>query len=148
MAEILDIFGGWTWWIIAGVLLLSELLATSIFLVWFGLAALTVGLADLFLGLNWQTEVIAFVVLSVVYLLLGRRFVRTRATDEVDQPYLNQRVNAFVGRTAVVHEPIVNGEGKVSIDDALWRVTGTDAPAGSRVRITGGSGMVLETEPA
>ena len=57
MAEILDIFGGWTWWIIAGVLLLSELLATSIFLVWFGLAALTVGLADLFLGLNWQTEV-------------------------------------------------------------------------------------------
>ena len=29
MAEILDIFGGWTWWIIAGVLLLSELLATS-----------------------------------------------------------------------------------------------------------------------
>ncbi len=148
MADILGVFGDWTWWIIAGVLLVSELLATSVFLVWFGLAALTVGLADLFLGLNWQTEVIVFVVLSVVYLLLGRRFVRTRATDEVDQPYLNQRVNAFVGRTAVVHEPIVNGEGKVRIDDALWRATGTDAPAGARVRITGGSGMVLETEPA
>ncbi len=148
MAEILDLFGGWTWWIIAGVLLLSELLVTSVFLVWFGLAALTVGLVDIFLGLAWQTETILFVVLSVIYLLLGRRYVRTRATDEVDQPYLNQRVNTFVGRTAVVHEPIVNGEGQVRIDDALWRATGTDAPAGSRVRITGGSGMVLETEPA
>jgi len=148
MAEILGAFGGWTWWIIGGVLLLSELLATSIFLVWFGLAALSVGLADAFLGLNWQTEIILFVVLSVVYVLLGRRYMKTRATDEVDQPYLNQRVNAFVGRTAVLHEAIVNGEGKVRIDDALWRVTGTDAPAGSRVLITGGSGMVLETEPA
>ncbi len=148
MAEILGVFGDWTWWIIGGVLLVGELVATSIFLVWFGLAALTVGLADVFLNLNWQTEIILFVVLSVAYVLIGRRYMKTRATDEVDLPYLNQRVNAFVGRTAVVHEAIVNGEGKVRIDDALWRVRGTDAPAGSRVRITGGSGMVLETEPA
>lgn len=148
MAEILGSFGDWTWWIIGALLLVSELVATNIVLVWFGLAALSVGLADLFLGLSWQMEVILFVVLSVIYLLLGRRYVRTRATDEVNVPYLNQRVNAFVGRTAVLHEAIVNGEGKVRMDDALWRVTGTDAPAGSRVRITGGSGMVLETEPA
>ena len=148
MAEILGAFGGWTWWIIGGVLLFSELVATSIFLVWFGLAALTVGLADVILDLNWQTEIILFVILSVVYVLIGRRYMKTRATDEVDQPYLNQRVNAFVGRTAVLHEAIVNGEGKVRIDDALWRVTGTDAPAGSRVLITGGSVMLLETEPA
>ncbi len=147
MAEFLDSFGDWTWWIIGALLLVSELVATNIVLVWFGLAALSVGLADLFLGLSWQMEVILFVVLSVIYLLLGRRYVRTRATDEVNVPYLNQRVNAFVGRTAVLHEAIVNGEGKVRMDDTLWRVTGTDAPAGSRVRITGGSGMVLETEP-
>ncbi|MEM7634784.1 MAG: NfeD family protein [Pseudomonadota bacterium] len=148
MAEVLGVFGDWTWWIIAGLLLVSELVATSIVLVWFGLAALSVGLVDLFLGLSWQMEVILFVVLSVIYLLLGRRYVKTRATNEVNLPYLNQRVNAFVGRTVVLHEAIVNGEGKVRMDDALWRVTGTDAPAGTRVRITGGSDMVLETEPA
>jgi len=148
MAEILGLFGGWTWWIIGAVLLVGELLATSIFMVWLGLAALSVGLADVFLDLNWQTEVILFVVLSVAYVLIGRRYTRTRSTDETDQPYLNQRMNAFVGRTAVLHEAIENGEGKVRIDDALWRVTGTDAPVGSRVLITGGSGMVLETEPA
>lgn len=148
MAEILGFFGDWTWWIIGGLLLVSELVATSIVLVWFGLAALSVGVADLFLGLSWQMEIILFVVLSVIYLVLGRRYVRTRATDEVNLPYLNQRVNAFVGRTAVLHEAIVNGEGKVRMDDALWKVTGTDAPAGSRVRVTGASGMVLETEPA
>ena len=148
MAEILGFFGNWTWWIIGTLLLVSELVATNIVLVWFGLAALSVGVADLFLGLSWQMEIVLFVVLSVIYLVLGRRYVRPRATDEVNLPYLNQRVNAFVGRTAVLHEAIVNGEGQVRIDDALWRVTGTDAPAGSRVRITGGSGMVLQTEPA
>ena len=148
MAEIVGMFGGWTWWIIGGVLLVSELLATSIFLVWFGLAALTVGLADLFFDLNWQTETVLFIVLSVLYVLIGRRYMGARTTEETDQPYLNQRVNAFVGRTAVLHEAIVDGEGKVRIDDALWRVTGTDAPAGSRVLIVGGAGMVLETEPA
>ncbi len=148
MAEIMDLFGDWTWWIIAGVLLVSELVATSIVLVWFGLAALTVGLAALSGSGFVLDEVIVFVVLSVIYLLLGRCYVRTRATDEANLPYLNQRVNAYVGRTAVLHEAIENGEGKVRMDDALWRVTGTDAPAGSRVRITGGSNMVLETEPA
>ena len=147
MSEVVGLFGGWTWWIIGAILLVGELLATSIFLVWFGLAALTVGLADLFLSLNWQTEIVLFVVLSVVYVLVGRRYMGNRGAVADDQPYLNQRMNAFVGRTVVLHEAIVNGEGKVRIDDAIWRVTGTDAPAGSKVLITGGSGVVLETEP-
>ena len=139
MAEILGFFGDWTWWIIGGLLLVSELVATNIVLVWFGLAALSVGrgrpvsgpeLAD-----GNHSVCRAFDRLSGAWTALCQD---TRATDEVNLPYLNQRVNAFVGRTTVLHEPIVNGEGKVSMDDALWKVTGTDAPAGSRVRVTGG----------
>jgi membrane protein implicated in regulation of membrane protease activity len=148
MAELMELFGGWTWWIIAAVLLVSELLVMSIFLVWLGLAALTVGIVDLIVGLEWQAEVVLFVILSVVYVFIGRRNMRTRAEDTTDQPHLNQRINAFVGRTVVLHEAIANGEGKVKLDDALWRVSGTDAPAGSSVRITGVSGMMLLSEPA
>ncbi len=148
MAELMDFFGGWTWWIIAAVLLVSELLTMTIFLVWLGLAALSVGIVDLILGLDWRAEAVLFVLLSVIYVWFGRGYMKTRAVDETDQPHLNQRINAYVGRTVVLHEAIVNGEGKVRLDDAVWRVRGADAPAGEKVRIVGVSGMLLETEPA
>ncbi len=148
MEQLLDIFGIWTWWIIAAVLLVAELLVMSVFLVWFGIAALSVGVLALFLQLGWQMELLLFVVLSGVYLLLGRRYVKTRAASETDQPFLNQRAQAYVGQTVILFEAIENGRGKVRLDDAIWQVAGKDAPAGSKVRITGVSGMVLQSEPA
>jgi membrane protein implicated in regulation of membrane protease activity len=147
MEELLGVFGIWTWWIIAAVLLVSELLVMSIFLVWLGVAALTVGIVELLVDLPWQIEVLLFVVLSTSYVLLGRRYMKTRAASETDQPFLNQRTGAYVGRTVVLLEAIENGRGKVQIEDAIWQVEGEDAPAGSKVRITGTSGMILKSEP-
>lgn len=148
MEQILDLSGVWTWWIVAAVLLVAELLVMSVFLVWFGIAALTVGLLALFLQLGWQMELLLFVVLSTVYVLLGRGYMKTRAASETDQPFLNQRAQAYVGQTVVLFEAIENGRGKVRLDDAIWQVAGQDAPTGSKVRITGVSGMVLQSEPA
>lgn len=148
MEQLLGIFGVWTWWVIAAVLLVAELLVMSVFLVWFGIAALSVGLLALFLDLGWQLELLLFVVLSTLYVFLGRAYMKTRAASETDQPFLNQRAQAYVGQTAVLFEAISNGRGKVRLDDSVWLVTGSDAPAGSRVRITGVSGMVLQSEPA
>lgn len=147
MEELLGYFGVWTWWIVAAALLLLELMVMSIFLVWLGIAALTVGLIDMVAGLGWQAEVLLFAVLSVIYVYLGRRYMKTRAAQETDQPHLNQRVNAFVGRTVELLEPIENGRGKVKFGDAIWQVSGEDAPAGTKVKITAVSGMVLECEP-
>jgi membrane protein implicated in regulation of membrane protease activity len=148
MEQLLDIFGIWTWWIIAAVLLVAELLVMSVFLVWFGIAALSVGVLALFADIGWQMELLLFVVLSGIYLLLGRRYMKTRAASETDQPFLNQRAQAYVGQTVILFEAIENGRGKVRFDDAIWQVAGQDAPAGSKVRITGVSGMVLQSEPA
>lgn len=147
MEQLLGIFGVWTWWVIAAVLLVAELLVMSVFLVWFGIAALSVGLLALFLQLGWQLELLLFVVLSTLYVFLGRAYMKTRAASETDQPFLNQRAQAYVGQTAVLFEAISNGRGKVRLDDSVWLVTGSDAPAGSKVRITGVSGMVLQSEP-
>ncbi|MGB7204921.1 MAG: NfeD family protein [Anderseniella sp.] len=147
MGILMELMGGWTWWIIAAILLVSELLVMSIFLVWLGLAALTVGIIDLIFVTDWHIEAILFVVLGIVYLFLGRKYMKSRGEFTSDQPHLNQRINSFVGRTVVLHEPIVNGEGKVQFDDAFWKVTGVDTPAGTKVRITGLAGMVLLCEP-
>jgi membrane protein implicated in regulation of membrane protease activity len=148
MEQLLGSIGIWVWWIIAAVLLIAELLVMTVFLVWLGAAALTVGLIELFVDLGWQLEVFLFVVLSTIYVLVGRRYVNTRSEPRDGDPALNQRTSAYVGRTVVLHEAIVNGQGKVKLDDALWRVEGTDAPAGSKVRIVAASAMALQTEPA
>ena len=52
----------------------------------------------------------------------------------------------FEGDT-VLSEPIEQGSGRVKVDDSVWRVTGPDAPAGTKVRVTGGDGAVLTVEP-
>jgi membrane protein implicated in regulation of membrane protease activity len=43
----------------------------------------------------------------------------------------------------VLTEPIVEGSGRVAIDDSIWQVRGPDAPAGTRVVVTGADGSVL-----
>ena len=45
-------------------------------------------------------------------------------------------------------EPIVNGVGKVHVDDSTWKVNGVDVEAGTRVRVTGVRSTVLQVVPA
>jgi membrane protein implicated in regulation of membrane protease activity len=120
--------------------MIFEVAAPGIFFLWFGIAALIVGaLAILFgeaLGLGWQLQVILFLGLSVIAVFIGRRLIG--ATDVVsDEPLLNMRGEQLVGQVVTLEEATVNGRGRARIGDSLWRVTGPDLAAGSRVRITG-----------
>jgi membrane protein implicated in regulation of membrane protease activity len=145
MQQFLPFLGGWTWWVIAGILLLVELLLPGVFLMWLGLAAAIIGVIDLFADLSWQVEIAAFAVLSVLLVL----FVRPRVASTQREPSnLNQRMYDYVGRSYVLHDAIVNGRGKVRIDDTLWMVTGTDRDKGEWVKVKGVEGTRLIVEPA
>jgi inner membrane protein len=61
---------------------------------------------------------------------------------------LNQRMYDYVGRTYVLDEAIVNGRGKIRIDDTLWMVTGADRGKGEWVKVTAVDGSRLIVEPA
>ncbi|HMM65109.1 MAG TPA: NfeD family protein, partial [Mesorhizobium sp.] len=50
----------------------------------------------------------------------------------------------LIGRTATLAEPIREGRGRIQLGDTLWRVSGPDLPAGTRVRVTGASDTELE----
>ena len=80
-------------------------------------------------------QVIVFLVLSVLSVVLGKHLLHATRGDDTDQPLLNQRDLQLVGHTATLEEPISNGTGRVRLGDALWRVSGPDLPAGTRVRI-------------
>ncbi|MEK1854455.1 MAG: NfeD family protein [Phyllobacterium sp.] len=132
--------GPWNWVVLGLILMIFEVAAPGIFFLWFGVAALIVGVvAILFgeaLGLGWQIQVILFLVLSVIAVFIGRRLIG--ATDVVsDEPLLNMRGEQLIGQVVTLEEATVNGRGRARVGDSLWRVTGPDLAAGTRVRITG-----------
>lgn len=147
IASIIDTLGGWSWWVLGLVLLGIEVLLPGFFFLWFGIAAILIGISALLIDWPWQMQVLGFVLLSIVAALLGRKFAGNPETDTAD-PLLNLRAGRLTGRTFVLAEPIVEGAGRVAVDDSVWQVRGPDAPAGARVKVTGADGSVLTVESA
>ena len=54
----------------------------------------------------------------------------------------------LVGRSGDLVEPIVNGRGRVKIDDSTWRAEGSDAPIGTRIVVVGVQGATLKVDRA
>jgi membrane protein implicated in regulation of membrane protease activity len=137
----------WHWWSLGALLLIVELLAPGMFFIWMGESAFVVGaVVWLFPGLSFEHQVLLFSVLSVLSIAVFRRFLRTNPI-QTDRPLLNQRAAQYVGRVFTLAEPIVNGRGKIRVDDSTWRVEGDDCPAGARVRVTDAEGVVLRVAP-
>jgi hypothetical protein len=140
--DLIETLGGWSWWVLGLVLLGIEVLLPGFFFLWFGIAAILIGLSALLVDWPWQMQVVGFVVLSLVTALIARRFVGTRNGDTAD-PHLNLRASRLEGQTFVLAEPIVEGRGRIRIDDGVWQVRGPDAPAGARIKVIGADGSVL-----
>jgi hypothetical protein len=135
----------WNWLILAGILLLAELALPGIFLIWLALAAGLMWIVTIFVDLGWQMELVLFAILSVISVLALRpRFVGHDVIS--DQPHLNQRMFNYVGQSYVLAAPIVNGRGKLKIEDTMWEVEGPDSDAGQKVRVSGVNGMKLKVE--
>ena len=140
-----DVFA---WAAFALVLIAAEALAPGAFMLWLGFAAAAVFLIVLLspLEIPLLVQVGAFVVLSFVSIQVYRKWFRSRERQS-DQPALNRRTAALVGRVVTLERAIVDGRGRVQIADAYWDVSGPELPAGSQVRITGGDAMTLQVEP-
>lgn len=140
-----DVFA---WAAIALALFAAETIAPGAFMLWLGFAAVAVFLAVLVLpGIPLLAQVAAFVVLGFVSIQVYRTWFRGRERQS-DQPALNRRAAALVGRVVPLERGIVQGRGRVQIADAYWDVAGPELPAGTPVRITGAEGMTLMVEPA
>ncbi|MCL6706580.1 NfeD family protein [Pseudomonas sp. R2.Fl] len=143
--------GPWNWWILGLILLAAELALPGVFLVWIGIAALLTGALSLALWGSvfwmWQVQLLVFAVLAVIATLFGRRYFASNSVDS-DEPLLNQRTASLVGRTAVLQDPILEGRGRIRLDDTYWPVMGPDTPAGTRVQVVESRGRELRVEPA
>lgn len=148
MQELVPLTGIWFWWIVAGILLLLELMTPGVFAMWLALAAASVGITDYFLDLNWQLELLVFAGFALVYVYLARPCYSKSKLQNSDQPNLNQRIYSFVGKSYVLHEPIVDGEGKLDIEGTRWDVLGPNLAKGATVKVTAVEGMKLRVTEA
>ena len=136
----------WHWWILALALLVLEIFAPGAVFLWMGVGAGIVGLILLLApDLGWEYQLMIFAIFSVVSIAVWRMFIRKHPT-ETDKPSLNRRAEQYVGRVFTLSEPIVNGTGKIRVDDSSWKVSGEDCEANTKVKVVSVDGTILKVE--
>lgn len=146
MADLIGQLDFWSWFILAIVLVVLEILLPTSYLLWMAIGAGVTGvIAWLAPATPWQGQWVLFAVSSVLATLAGRWFIR-RHPIETDQPQLNRRGEQYVGRILTLTEAIENGRGYVNLDDTRWRAEGPDLPLGTRVKVVGVDGTCLIVE--
>ena len=137
----------WNWWVFALVLIIVEVLVAGTFFLWMGISAGIVGLVlYLFPGLDWQVQLSLFAVFSVISIIVSRLWLAKHARAEPPST-LNRRGSQYVGRPFTLSEPIVNGIGRLNVDDTIWRISGPDMESGSQVIVEGLEGTILLVKP-
>ena len=146
MDQFLPMAGGYFWWIVAGLLLLAEMAMPGIFMLWLAMAAALTAILDLVFHFTGVQEIFCFAILALLCVLASWRFVMNSRHSKTDSPHLNQRHHGLVGRSFVLDRAIVNGRGKIEVEDTLWDVDGPDMAVGARVKVTGVQGRRLVVE--
>ncbi len=138
----------WPLWLaLAGILLAAEMLGTSGYLLWSGVAALLVALLVWLVPLPWEWQGVSFALLTVLAALWWTRWLKYRGSNDTT-PRVNQRSQEMVGKVLVLDSALVNGIGHVRIADGNWRVQADDdLPAGTRVTVIAIEGITLRVVP-
>jgi inner membrane protein len=134
----------WHWLVVAAVFAVIEIAVPAMVCIWFAAAALgTAAIAWVAPGLAWEHQALIFAALSVASVAIGRMtsaHIRTRSSGS----RLNRRAQTYVGRIFTLERPVVDGRGRLRIDDTVWLVEGPDLPAGTRVRVISAESALLQ----
>lgn len=137
----------WFWLTLGGLLLAAEMLGTSGYLLWSGLAAVLVGIIEWFFPFSWTSQGVLFAVLTLLCAFFWYRWLRYREASQ--QPnVLNQRGTQLIGQHFTLESALKDGTGHIRIGDSSWRVQAeNDLPAGTQVVVTGVVGITLRIQP-
>ena len=137
----------WYWAVFGAVLAVIEIAVPAMVCIWLAAAALGVAvIAWRYPVLSWEHQALIFAALAVGSVALGRTaFARPGSTGS--ERSLNRRAESHIGRMLTLDGPIVDGRGRVKVDDTVWLVAGPDLPAGAHVRVIGADNTLLRVEP-
>jgi len=138
-------------WFIAGlVLLLTELFAPSLILIFFGLGAWVVTALYLLFNIGFPTQLIVFAVSSIMLLVFLRKKLKPVFLGYVSSKQNSgQNMDDFFEKEAVVMARIEPGKpGKVEFNGVAWdAVSDSSLDVDTRVKIIDRSGLKLKVVP-
>ena len=138
----------WSWLIIGILLMLMEVLTPGFVIFFFGLAAATVSIFVWLLpefSIYWQ--LVAFSVLSVIYVLVLRRYVQSVFMgDGGDVTEMRDDMVGRIGRVTELVRP--EAPGRVLVGDAEWSASSSmRIEKGMEVKVLSRSNLTVEVAP-
>lgn len=135
----------WHWFALAVILAILEVvLGANFILLPCAFAALLIGvIAWIMPSMGVEFQCLLFGLGIILSLILWRSYFKKQNVVS-EMPYLNQRAHQYIHRHFTLEEPIVNGRGRVKVDDTIWCVEGEDLPAGTRIQVVGVDGTLLK----
>ena len=136
----------WYWWVIGFILLVLEILTPGYFFMWMALSGFVTGvMVFLIPAVSMNMQILIFSVLSVAAIIVWK-FYGKKHPIASDQPLLNKRGVQYIGRVFSLYEPIKNGQGKIRVDDSIWKVHGEDCDINTKVKVVDIRGTVFDVE--
>jgi membrane protein implicated in regulation of membrane protease activity len=133
----------WHWLVVAAVFAVIEVAVPAMVCMWFAVAALgTAAIAWLAPDLAWEHQALIFAALAIASVAIGR-IASARVRTRTSEARLNRRAEGYIGRIFTLERPIVDGRGRLRVDDTMWLVEGPDLPAGTRVEVTSVNNTLL-----
>ena len=133
----------WHWLALAALFAVIEVAAPAMVCIWLAAGAVGVAAIDwLMPDLSWEHQALIFAALAIASVAIGRlAFTRIRVRSS--KLHLNRRAETYVGRMFTLERPIVDGRGRLKVDDTVWLIEGPDVPVGTRVQVTGVDNTLL-----
>ena len=146
--EMLSQSNNWSWFILAAVLVLAELILPGLFLLWIAVAAAIMGVFMLLLpvALTWQIQLLVFTALSVAVIYAGKRYFSYGNGDAPDNNGLNKRGRRLVGSVITVDKITSSDRGKARVGDSFWTISGNNLVVGAEMQVVDLEGNVLIVE--
>ena len=121
-------------WLVLGItLIILELFVWTVFLLWIGSSAITVGIIFFLLpNVSGLLQLLIFIVLAVVATLLSKKYYPVKTVDE----QLHDKAKKHIGKECMIVS-IEDEVAKVQIGESLWFAKGSNLSAGQSVKIIG-----------
>ena len=140
LIEILENFDYVHWLSIGVIFLLGELLLTSTFLLWLGIASFICALCTFLFEMPHNAQFICFGIASVIGLFIARRFRNKTVQDNVD---CSEKHSKLVGYNVIVQQGMIF-DNKIKLDGTLWAYISSDeVKVGDKVTVEAVEGNKL-----
>jgi membrane protein implicated in regulation of membrane protease activity len=147
MDLIFDHFNVWFWLGSACLLFFIEILSGTGFLLCLGLsAAIMTAITFLFGSIVLSSQIMLFSFFSVLALVYWVYYLKNHPTQS-GLPKLNKRAQQYIGREFTLEENLVNGMGKLKVDDSVWLVRSDEhikPHMNVRVKAVDGTVLIIE----